>query len=43
MKSTLDRRHRSYLSLFSSDNPEAVNVMNIANIRALIAEAPVHP
>lgn len=43
MKPTLDNRHYIYLSLFSSNNPEAVNVMNITNIRALVAEAPVQP
>lgn len=38
----LDRRYYIYLSLFSSDNPEAINVMNVITIRAPIAEASVH-
>lgn len=32
-----------YLPLFGSDNPEAVNIMGITNIRAFIAEASIHP
>lgn len=43
MKHTLDRKHNTYLSFFSSDNPEAVNIMNITNTRALVAKAAVHP
>lgn len=38
----LDRSYYIYLSLFSSDNPEAVNIMHITNIRASIAEASIH-
>lgn len=43
MKYTLDRKPNTYLSFFSSDNPEAVNIMNITNTRALVAKAAIHP
>lgn len=43
MKHSAAGRCCIYLSLFSVDNPEAVNVMSISNIRAHKAEAPIHP
>ena len=43
MKHSAAGRCCIYLSLFSADNPEAVNVMSISNIRAHKAEAPIHP
>ena len=39
MKHSVAGRRCIYLSLFSVDNPEAVNVMSISNIRAHEAEA----
>lgn len=38
----LDRSYYIYLSRFSFDNPEAVNIMNITNIRAPVAEASIY-
>ena len=43
MKHSVAGRRCIYLSLFSVDNPEAVNVMSISNIRAHEAEASIHP
>ena len=43
MKHNVVGRCCIYLSLFSLDNPEAVNVMSISNTRAHKAEASIHP
>lgn len=39
----LGRRYCIYLSLFSSDNPEAVDIMYVTNVRTRIAETSIYP